>query len=297
MEAKHMLVTKGQNTSENGYGANALDTPSAALLKLWANFYGLEHFPSYDEALQDDGDRYLEINGSSWCHWCQCNVDGPEYVDTGYSYCEDCMRDWYGEDCPVKPSPSSFLDKQVFKERVRLVVEPFLTRADQVARMDGRLAYCRVKGLGLGCWQIDSRQEDLMLDAIAEILSRRSLHHMAAVDFAHFPNATSLAGAKDGDVFPGTKVQIFFTKDGFASPARTDHGEGDLLLCAMYAWDSNAWPGNEWWLGHLGMSDDSAAASCSYISLLQNPDVNPQVAGRSLLLLSADDFVPLVDGA
>jgi len=295
MEAKHMLVSSAQNDVANGYGADAPDTPPAALLKLWARFYGLTHFPSYAEALQDDSGRYLAI--SFLCCQCRCDVDGPEYVVSGYSYCRSCMQDWYGGDMPINPNPVSFLDVQVFKERIRLVVEPFLARADQAARMQDRLAYCRVKGLGLGCWQIDSRQEDLMLAVYAEILTRRSLQHVAAVDFAHFPKATSIQGVENGDVFPGTTVQIFFTKDGLASPARADLGRGDLLLCAMYAWDSNAWPGNEWWFGHLGMTDDSAAASCSYISTLQNPDVNPRVAGRNLLLLSVDDFVPVSDDA
>lgn len=207
------------------------------------------------------------------------------------------MRAWYGSDFPVKRSPATFLDIRVFQERARLVIEPFLARANRAAEMEGRQAYCRVKGLGLGCWQVDPRQEGLMLDVFVEILRRRALPHMAAVEFAHFPKSSCLAGIESGGVFPGTNVQIFFTRDGFASPARADPGKGDLLLCAMYAWDSNAWPGNEWWLGHLGMTDDSAAASCSYISTLQNPDVNPQVAGPNLLLLSGDDFVPIHDTA
>mmetsp|Transcript_75200 Transcript_75200/g.220458 ORF Transcript_75200/g.220458 Transcript_75200/m.220458 type:complete len:493 (-) Transcript_75200:280-1758(-) len=291
MEAKHMLVTPVQNTSENGYGADAPLSSTSAMLGLWANFYGLEQFPTYAEAIKDSSGRYIEV--MSWCYECRDYVNGSKFWDGGCSYCESCMLAWYGGDLPVEPEPSILLDTQVFKERIRLVVEPFLVRSDQVARMEGSLAYCRVKGLGLGVWQIDPRQEDLMLEVYSEILGRRLFHHTLAVDFAWFPTATCLAGVKDGEVFPGTNVRILFTKSGFASRLPSDLGQGKVLLCAMYAWDSNSWPGNEWWLGNMGQTDDSAAASCSYISTLQNPDVNPLVGGSSLLVLSNDMFTPL----
>ena len=52
----------------------------------------------------------------------------------------------------------------------------------------------------------------------------------------------------------------------------------------MYAWDGNAYPGNEYWLGSLAASGDPAAACCSAIPLLQNPEVNDALKGGATVL-------------
>jgi len=49
-------------------------------------------------------------------------------------------------------------------------------------------------------------------------------------------------------------------------------------LVANYAWDANAYPGNEYWMHLLSASGDPAAACCSLIAVSQNPGMNKNLS-------------------
>ena len=176
----------------------------------------------------------------------------------------------------------SYFDKTVYKNRIRFVVEPFVIDAHKRAAAQNKKAYVHIVGLGLGVWQIDERQAQYMLEACAEILCNNNVSYISDIDFSWFPStAQSLGGVKDGGQFKtaNQQITIHFSKRNPADKL-VGKNEGKLLV-ACYAWDGNAYPGNEYWAGMLTASGDPAAACCSTIAELQNPKINHYIQENS----------------
>ena len=172
----------------------------------------------------------------------------------------------------------SYLDKKVYMQRIRLVVEPFLLDAHQRARKQNMKAYVHVVGLGLGVWQIDARQAEYMLAAYAQVLRENDLSSISDIDFSWFGKAAqSIDGVKNGELYKDNNrhITIHFSQRNPADKL-VGQDEGKLLV-ACYAWDGNAYPGNEYWAGMLAASGDPAAACCSTIAELQNPKINQHI--------------------
>ena len=117
-----------------------------------------------------------------------------------------------------------------------------------------------------------------MCDVYAEVLADHPdlAEWISDIDFSWFPSGCTCGGLIDGGLIEG--VQIHFSK---RSPADPFDGP-DRLLVAMYAWDGDSFPGNEYWWGSLTASGDPAAACCSLTSELQNADINVAVSGSRL---------------
>lgn len=170
---------------------------------------------------------------------------------------------------------TAYFDTHVYKKRIKLVVEPFLIDANRRSAAEGKKAYVHVVGLGLGVWQIDSSQAQYMLEAYAGILKNSSFPYIADIDFSWFSKAFNhVGGIKNGEYCKENNkhIKIHFSERNPADKLMgVDNGK---LLVACYAWDGNAYPGNEYWAGMLAASGDPAAACCSTIAELQNPMIN-----------------------
>jgi len=207
-----------------------------SLLALWSRMYGLS-FPTFFEAQGDKSGRYIPFQ--------------------------------YGKG-------TAYFDSAVYKERMRLVIEPFLLDAHKRGLEQHKKIYVHAVGLGLGVWQIIPEQAKLMLEVYAQVIKDNNLSQIADLDFSWFPpQVTACGAAKNGEIFRTNKnaITIHFSK---RNPADTLRGsDAGKLLMACYAWDGNSYPGNEYWQGMLTASGDPAAACCSTIAELQNPEINP----------------------
>lgn len=248
MEAELMVITPEQNTRRNGFGDPANTTSSdAPRLQMWARFYGkaggyLRTFAEVEEFIQRNPEQTsfspIALHGSG-----------------GY------VR--------------GFLDVDIYRQRMHIAAQVFLFEAQARAAALGVRAFCHVVGLGLGVWQVSAIQAGIVVDVYRDVMENTNLANVSDVAFSWFPRGLTCGERRDGDILEnrhGNQIKIHFNK---RNPAEKLHGEdADKLLVAQYAWDGNSYPGNEYWIGCLSASGDPAAACCSTIPQLQNPDVN-----------------------
>lgn len=145
MEWRFMIIDPQQNIPQRGYGENP-PGPLGYYMKMWASFYDIPYFPTYNDIQADYSGRYIMLDG---------------------------YRDVY-------------LDTYIYKKRLRFNAEVFLREANKRASVTGKKAFCHVVGLGLGAWSISSKQNKLTLEMYSELLNEELFPNISDVYFAWF---------------------------------------------------------------------------------------------------------------
>jgi len=261
MESQYILVRQKENTAEKFFGANPKnpDAMEAKLRKMWANFYGFSHLHTFQEIdeLYKDPDPEKKKNAEEMFYFHH----------------------------PHQWADPFYMNKIIYQKRMRITVESFLADADRHGKWEAERTdipeddkksgvFCHVVGLGLGVWQVANKQGAWLLAVFADAICAGDYKHIKHIDFSWFQDS-KCGDAEDGKFLKdhaGNDIKITFSKRNPADDLPDD--DDDLLLVAMYAWDGNSFPGNEYWGGMLSASGDPAAACCSTIPELQNPEIN-----------------------
>jgi len=251
MEWQEVLVTKSQNREEAGYGPREADMQNQdrerEVLNLIAEFYNLPYLPTWEEVETGKKEEHFKVT-----------ITGS-------------MEQVY-------------FNTEVYIKRIQISAETFLMEAESRGCEEDREVYCHVVGLGLGVWQVNKLQQPLFLKAWVRALRHLSLKKVKDVNFSWVASSQEVPQLQHDNKFEDTDVNIHFSRrDPFAKLPKNDEHK---LVVAMFAWDGNSYIGNEYWDGLLSASGDPAAASCSLIPELLNPDINPSLRGQGLYVAS-----------
>ncbi|KAF2482842.1 hypothetical protein BDY17DRAFT_325093 [Neohortaea acidophila] len=176
------------------------------------------------------------------------------------------FEDFFG----AKRHPEADFDSGMYKGRIRITVDMLLLEADARAKQAAKTAYTYVVGLGLGVWQYHNKQAEYYIDTFATAIEELRLPNTSTIEFAWI-TAPKACQSRVSRAAEKKDIKVIFSKRNPAEKLAND----EELLVLSYAWDGNAFPGNEYWEGSLTASGDPAAACMSTIGELHNPVVNP----------------------
>ena len=197
------------------------------------------------------------------------------YEVTSFPSFEECKKGQINKDEITKRSDKEFFNHGNYVKRIRVSAETFLLEADHRGQLMKKDVHAHVVGLGLGVWARDRKEQPKhFIRAFQQAIESLSLKRIKRLDFSWIPADTHFEGSKIKPDEELNGIKITFTKrDPFEKLPESEKGR---LVVAMYAWDGNSLPGNEYWGGMLKSTGDPAAACCSQVAQFQNCYINLQ---------------------
>ena len=237
MEWQDILITKEQNTKENGYGLAQCNT---GLLKVWSDFYDCK-FPTYEEAKNSPKDhphKYIPLdqkyfNMEVYKKRIECVI--KPFLWEANRCGEDEKKEVYIHAVGLGTGTWAIHKKMQEKAMIK-VYKKIIEKND----------FSWITNINFSWFGKEAIQSFTKSDDILKWKDQKK--NSISIQFSQRNPADKLAGKNS-----------------------------KKLLVASYPWDGNAYPGNEYWLYELTTSGDPAAAACSYIAVLQNPLINPYI--------------------
>ncbi len=155
-----------------------------------------------------------------------------------------------------------YLDTHIYIKRIEIVAKIFLDECNERASKIKLKAFCYVMGLGLGAWKITDIQKDLYIEAFMNIINKYDYEHISDIYFGYIRPFSEEYKCKN--------ISIKFGHRTMFEPLNDD----SKILISNWAWDSNSYIGNEYWIHNLSTSMDPATACASFIAYIGNPDLN-----------------------
>lgn len=185
-------------------------------------------------------------------------------------------------------SQEGHLNNAAFRLRMEFSYRPFILHAQAEGDRLNKQMILRLTGLGTGVWAInDVHQDRQIFLTVQKIIKENRLPRIDRVEFMwmHAPAEVNPTAPREGATevkdANGKAIKVIFSE---SNPADLKPmGMEEHMVMAMYAWDSNSFSGNEYWINQLDTSGDPAATCCSTIQELQNPYINTQLSAPAKL--------------
>lgn len=230
--------------------------------QIWETFYYPSGFPNYSDLADKLGSAGGNFEGNYFIH-----------LPSNHQY-----------------FPNAYVNVSGYKLRLSLVLAPFLSDANHRGHVSMQKVVVHLTGIGLGVWaQVDQiLQARWTLEAFAGLVHANAYGSIAKILISWYPpNSHSALQTDDMHSIEQILVDIngwpikFAFTDAAVAAKLVGEDKGRLVV-GCYPWDSNALPGNEYFIGGLKASGDPAAACCSTISQVQNPYINRNLGSAAV---------------
>ncbi|XP_046802809.1 uncharacterized protein LOC111675899 [Lucilia cuprina] len=253
MEYEDIQITQLQNIEENGYGSRTIkksynQEKARDYRRVWNKFY------------EEQDHLYEEVS-----------IDNKRFGKC-FEY-------------------EAIFDNLVMKKRFSIAFDLLLLEANARALRAHKQAYIHVVGIGLGVWLAAPQQEKIFMECFQQRLKYLlpQLNNVGVVHLSWF-RLNEWHDFKNGGFLKSKTHPMGGVTTLISSRNPNEKLTGpyeNMLPVVSFAWDGNALPGNEFWIGSITSSNDPSAACSTLISELFNPHINTTyVNGNNLYIAS-----------